>query len=165
MLSYQVEPLTQDLISEMLKRQDDYWDEVAAPFHDFPPDVNWTFYMSAHFNGSLKVISGRENGDLKAIAFVLMTLHPHYACLCASMALLYLVPECRKGREGIRLIRFAEKTAESSGAQMILTHGGVHNSIYKVFEFMKYDDFGRYFVKVLPNGPNGLNPIFKNKGG
>jgi hypothetical protein len=44
---------------------------------------------------------------------------------------------------------------------MIMTHGGVHNKVYEVFEFMKYEDFGRYFVKVLPNGPNGIKPVFK----
>jgi len=59
-LKYCVETLTQDLISEMLKRQDEYWDEVAKPFHSFPPDVNWAFYMKSQELGWLKVVFGRD---------------------------------------------------------------------------------------------------------
>ena len=148
----------------MIERQKEYWNEVAGDFHSFPPDVDWNSYKLVQDNGRLFIICGRdENNCLKATAFIMITPHPHYACICASLPLLYIAPEARKGREGIRLIKLVEKTAESNGAQLLLTHGGVHNRVSKIFEFMKYDDFGRYFIKVLGNGPNGLRPIFKGE--
>ena len=162
MLSYRIEPLTDELKSEMLPMQDEYWKQVAEPFHQFPPDVNWNVYMTTQENGSLKIVCGRnDENQLKAVAFVLITNHPHYACICASLPLLWVAPDARKGREGINLIKVAEGVAQMSGAQMMITHGGIHNNVAKIFEFMKYDDFGRYFVKVLPNGPNGVKPVFK----
>ena len=162
MLTYTAEPLTTALIEETLPMQEAYWREVAGPFHAFPPDVDWLTYGNAQAQGKLRVICGRDPaGILRAGAFVIVAPHPHYACLAASMPLLFVDPEFRKGREGIRLIRTAEQVAGKAGAQMILTHGGVHNGIYRLFEGLQYADFGRYFVKVLPNGPHGLTPVFK----
>jgi len=161
-LNYKLETLDDNLKTEMVERQNEYWDEVAGGFHKFPPDVDWESYKLVQKNGRLVVICGRDkSNNLKAVAFIMITPHPHYACIAASLPLLYIAKESRKGREGIRLIKLIEKTAESCGAQLFMTHGGTHNKVAKLFEFLKYDDYGRYFVKVLPNGINGLNPVFK----
>lgn len=162
MLNYNLETLTDELRAEMIERQNEYWDEVASEFHTFPPDVDWNAYKMVQENGSLQIICGRdENNHLKAVAFIMITPHPHYACICGSLPLVYLAREVRKGREGIRLIKMAEKVAEGCGVQLFMTHGGIHNKVAKLFEFMKYNDFGRYFVKVFANNPKGLKPIFK----
>jgi hypothetical protein len=104
------------------------------------------------------VICGRVNGVLKAGVFIVITPHSHYACIAASLPLLFVDPEYRKGREGLRLVKLAEEEAVKSGAQMMMTHGGVHNGVYKLFEFMEYQDFGRYYVKLI--GDN-KNPVYK----
>jgi hypothetical protein len=120
-------------------------------------------YMAASQAGSLKVITGRDGeGRLGASAFIFTAPHPHYACICASLPLLYVDPAYRNGREGINLIKVVEYIAEQAGAQMLYTHGGIHNGVSKLFEFLKYDDFGRYFVKVLAKG-DSLAPIFKEE--
>lgn len=162
MLDYRVEPLTQELIEEMVPRQREYYEEVAGPFHNFGPDVDWKTYLIAEQTNRLKVICGRnEAKQLHAVAVLVIMPHQHYACICASLPLLFLTPEYRGGREGIRLLRLAESVSLGAGAQMLMTHGGVHNGVYKIFEKMDYQDFGRYFVKVLPN--SDPNPVFKEK--
>lgn len=156
-LLWSVEPLSASLIGEMLPIQKGYWEEVAGPFHQFPPDVDWKTYLLAQETGRLKVICGRSDGALKAGAFVVITPHPHYACIAASLPLLFVDPGYRKGRHGIHLLNLAEKIAAESGAQLMMTHGGVHNGVYRLFEAMKYEDFGRYFVKVIGD----TKPVFK----
>ncbi|HMD21949.1 MAG TPA: GNAT family N-acetyltransferase [Alloacidobacterium sp.] len=159
MLEYNVEELTPELIAETIPIQQGYWEEVAGPFHQFPPDVDWRTYMVAQQRGCLKVLCGRVAGVLKAGAFVVITPHPHYACIAASLPLLFVHPDYRKGREGLRLVRRAEEEAIKAGAQLMMTHGGVHNGVYRLFEAMKYEDFGRYFVKVIGD----TTPVFKVK--
>ena len=162
MLTYTVEPLTPEWIAETRPLQATYWSEVAGPFHDFPPDVNWTTYLSLQAQGGVRLVCGRDDaGTLQAGAVLIIGPHPHYACIAASMPLLFVHPDFRKGGEGLRLLRRAEQVAEESGAQLIMTHGGIHNGVYRIFESRKYADFGRYFVKVLPHGPHGLAPVFK----
>jgi GNAT superfamily N-acetyltransferase len=157
MIEYQVEPLTQALIEETLPIQQGYWEEVAGPFHQFPPDVDWKTYLIAQQTGKLKVLCGRVDGVLKAGAFIVITPHSHYACIAASLPLLFVHPDYRRGREGLRLVKRAEDEAVKAGAQLMMTHGGVHNGVYRLFEAMKYEDFGRYFVKVIGD----TNPVFK----
>jgi GNAT superfamily N-acetyltransferase len=162
-LLWNVEPLTPELIAETVPIQQGYWEEVAGPFHSYPPDVDWKTYLMAQEKGCLKVICGRNvrNGaaELKAGAFIVITPHPHYACIAASLPLLFVAPEYRHGREGLRLVRMAEEEAVKAGAQILMTHGGVHNGVYKLFEFMRYQDFGRYFVKVIGDS----KPVFKEQ--
>jgi GNAT superfamily N-acetyltransferase len=162
MLEFRVEKLTRELISEMLPMQKEYWEDVAAPFHQFPPDVDWDTYLKAQDIGRLIVICARnEAGELKGGAMVIMGPHPHYACIAASLPLLFIEPTYRRGMEGLRLVSMAEREAEKAGAQLMITHGGMHNGVYRLFEVMKYSNFGQYFVKVLPNGPNRIAPVFK----
>lgn len=159
MLEYAVEILTPALIEETIPVQQGYWDEVAGPFHQYPPDVDWKTYLMAQQAGKLKVLAGRADGVLKAGAFIVITPHPHYACIAASLPLLFVDPEYRQGREGLRLVKLAEEEAARAGAQLMMTHGGVHNGVYKLFEHMKYSDAGRYFVKVI----GSTSPVFKEK--
>jgi GNAT superfamily N-acetyltransferase len=164
MLEFKVEPLTRELIDEMFPLQEQYWQDVAAPFHQFPPDVDWETYLKAQALNRLIVITARnETGRLVGGVAVVLGPHPHYACLSASLPLLFLDPKYRGGLDGARLVWRAEKEAEQAGAQLMITHGGMHNGVYRLFEGMKYQDFGRYFVKVLPNGPHGTEPVFKEK--
>src|ERR1700733_9379747 len=149
MLDLEVETLTPALIEETIPHQQQYWEEVAGPFHCFQPDVDWPTYLKAQEIGRLRVIVGRADGALKAGAFVLIGPHPHYACVLASLPLLFVHPDYRKGREGLRLVKRAEEEGAKAGAQLMMTHGGVHNGVYRLFEAMKYEDFGRYFVKVI----------------
>jgi GNAT superfamily N-acetyltransferase len=158
-MNYQVEELTPSLIEEMIPIQQGYWEEVAGPFHQFPPDVDWGTYLIAQQTSRLKVLCGRVDGALKAGAFIVITPHPHYACIAASLPLLFVDPEYRRGREGIRLVKLAEKEAAKAGAQLMMTHGGVHNGVYKLFEHLEYQDFGRYFVKIIGD----TRPVFKGR--
>jgi|GEM_PF-503835 GNAT superfamily N-acetyltransferase len=162
MLDYRVEKLDDRLKEEMLLLADIYWEEVAAPFHDFPPDLDWVFYRALDAAGFLRIVIGRnERGQLKAGVVVVIGPHPHYACIYGTVPLLFLHPDYRKGSEGMRLVRLAERAAEKAGAQLLMTHGGMHNGVYRLFEGMHYQDFGKYYVKVLKEGPNGVKPVFK----
>lgn len=159
MLEYRVEPLTEELIRETIPIQQGYWEEVAGPFHSFPPDVDWKTYRLAQEKGFLKVICGRVDGVLKAGTFIVIAPHSHYACISASLPLLFVHPDYRKGREGLRLVKLAIEEAFNSGAQMMMTHGGVHNDVYRLFEHLGFSDFGRYFVKTIGD----TKPVFKVK--
>jgi hypothetical protein len=166
MLNYNVEKLDDRLIEEMSLMTDLYWNDVAAPFHGFPADPDWVLYKGLEGADRLRVIVGRnDRRQVKAFSVVVLGPHTHYACIQGTVPLLFLHPDYRKGSEGIRLVRLLEKAAEGAGAQIVITHGGMHNGVYRLFEGMHYQDFGRYYVKVKGEGPNGLTAIFKNSGG
>jgi GNAT superfamily N-acetyltransferase len=160
-LEYAVEPLDERLIEEMKTGQERYCEEVAGPFHCFPADPDWRTYRIAQERNMLRVIAARDQGILRGVAVSVIGPHPHYACISASLPLLYVDPEYRRSTAGVALVRMAERESEKAGAQLIMTHGGMHNGVYRLFEAMRYSDFGRYFVKQLPGGPHGAAPVFK----
>jgi GNAT superfamily N-acetyltransferase len=157
MIEYAVEPLDLKLIGEVIPLQQQYWEEVAGPFHNFPPDVDWATYLLAQQTGRLKCLIGRADGVLVAGTFIVIGPHPHYACILASLPLLFARPEYRRGREGLRLVKLAEEESRKAGAQLMMTHGGAHNGVYRLFEFLKYALFGYYYVKVIGD----TKPVFK----
>lgn len=162
MLNYNVEKLDGRLIGEMSLMTDLYMSDVAKPFHDFPADPDWKLYAALEQTGRLRVLVGRNETDqVKAFCVVILGPHAHYACIQGTVPLLFLHPDYRKGAEGMRLVRLAEKAAEIAGAQLFVTHGGMHNGVYRLFEGMHYKDFGKYYVKVLENGPHATRPVFK----
>lgn len=158
MIDLLIEELSQGLIAEMIPMQRQYWEEVAGPFHNFPPDVDWPTYLLAQQTGRLKVICGRADGALKAGAFIVITPHPHYACIAASLPLLFVHPDFRKSRLGFALVKMAEEEAAKAGAQVLFTHGGVHNGVARLFEALHYSDYGRYFFKTIGDNEE---PVFK----
>jgi hypothetical protein len=161
---YKWEPLTKEVEKEMMEMADLYWKDVSAPFHSFPPDPDWPMYEDMQKQNRLRMIIGRDDeGKVKALAIAVTGHHPHYACVTASLPLFFLHPDHRKGMEGIRLLKEIEKLCEASGVQLFSTHGGIHNNVNKIFEFEGFEDFGRYYVKVLRNGPLGTTPVFKRR--
>ncbi len=165
MLDYRIEALDDRLRAEMEHMASLYWQDVAAPFHDFPPDADWALYEGLQGAGRLRVVAGRDaRGRLKAFGVIVIGPHPHYACVYGTVPLVFLHPDFRKGPEGMRLVRICERAAEGAGAQLLMTHGGMHNGVYRLFEGMHYADFGKYYVKVLKNGPNGTSPVYKKDG-
>jgi hypothetical protein len=164
MLNYRGEKLNDNLIEEMSLMTELYMTDVAAPFHAFPADPDWALYKGLQDAGRLRIIVGRnDRRQVKAFAVVVLGPHAHYACIQGTVPLLFLHPDYRCGSEGMRLVRLLEKAAEEAGAQIIVTHGGMHNGVYRLFEGMHYQDFGRYYVKIKANGPNGLKSVFKKK--
>lgn len=159
MLDWNVETLSLELIGEMLPFQDQYWQDVASPFHDYPPDVDWKTYLAAQEKGMLKVIIGRVDGVLKGGCLIVIGPHPHYACISASLPLLFIDPEHRHAHEGVTLVKMAERVSAEAGAQLMMSHGGMHNGVYRLFEYLGYQDFGRYFVKRIAD----TAPVFKER--
>ncbi len=159
MIEYAVETLTPELIKETESAQQGYWKECARPFLNFPVDVDWPTYITAQKMSMLRVIVARESGQMAGAAFEIIAPDPHFACITASLPMLYLKPEHRKGYAGVRLIKLAEQYAVEGGAQELMTHGGIHNDVSRLFENMGYFDWGRYFVKNLKG--SSPYPVFK----
>jgi len=161
-LEFRAEELTSGLISEMSVMQDAYWRETTGDYHFFLPDPDWKTYLMAQRIGNLIIITARDRGNvLRGAAVTVIMPDMHYACISASIPMVFLDPAYRKGFDGVKLIHMAEHEACSRGAQLISTHGGIHTGVYRLFQALDYKNFGMYFTKILPDGPNRMKQIYK----
>lgn len=119
--SFQREALN-DVIGEIGPLLTRHWHEVAH-YHDIPLTPNWAAYAQLQALGALRIYTGRDDGkDRLLIGYSVFTVHQgvHYALSSeADEDLLFVLPEYRKGRFGLKLMQFAERELEAEGVQLI----------------------------------------------
>jgi GNAT superfamily N-acetyltransferase len=149
MLEYKLEPLTPSVIKEMAEHQDKYWQETEAHYRKFPLKMKWHIFLKAQDIGALRMVTIREDAFLKGMGLLVITEDPICDCILASIALIYVVPEYRKGRVGIELAKTLLDEARMSGAQLITAQTCLHNNVHRIFEYLGFTDYGRLLIREV----------------
>lgn len=114
-----------------------HYDELA-PYKDVPLDPDKEFFIKADEAGLVRVYSAREAGVLVGYAVYFVRSDIHYRSVkLAQQDLLFVAPE-RRGRFGIRFIRWCEEQLAAEKVGLIMCHAKVHNDFGAVFERLGY---------------------------
>jgi hypothetical protein len=98
-----------DVIEEAQPLFEKHYLELAKNQDRIALNPDWKRYLAMEQAGSLLIYTARKDGKLIAYAAFFSSPHPHYMDLqLVSNDLLYLHPEHRTGRTGVRLIHFCE---------------------------------------------------------
>lgn len=149
MLEYAVEPLTPAVIEEMAEHQQKYWEETEAHYRKFPLKMKWHIFLKAQDVGALRMVTIRDDAVLKGMGLLIITEDPICDCILASIALIYVVPEYRRGRVGIELAKMLLDEARLSGAQLITAQTCIHNNVQRIFEYLGFTDYGRLLIREV----------------
>lgn len=124
--------------------------EYLAEFpSSFEQEISWETLRAMDALGVLKAVSVRDEGLLVGCCFYTLSLHHHAKnTLVAQELSLYLLPEYRKGRIGIRLLDFIEEAAKEDGAKIMLmtSRGG---NLTPLLKLRRYDQLEVVFAKGL----------------
>jgi len=140
-----------------LELMDEVWpllEEHAKELNIYkcPLEPNVPMYLKAGNSGALAVYIMRDNGKLIGYAAYWICRHPHYNIQVASQDVIYLDMAYRKGRSGIKLIKFSEKKLkEDYKVDVIVQQSKVNKSLDKLFEYMEYDHIESVYAKVVSN--------------
>jgi GNAT superfamily N-acetyltransferase len=93
-----------------------YQDKVAlAPI--------WEQYKQLERKGDFILMCARKDGELVGYAGWFVRMHPHYAgCMIGANDVIYLKPEHRRGRVGLRLITESEYLLKVLGVDRVTWH-------------------------------------------
>jgi len=136
-------------LNELKEVINEHYEELSVT-KEFPLDPDWDAYKSLLDIGRLKFFTCKNDGVLVGYIIFFIAPHLHYkTCLTAFEVIYFLKKEYRKGRVGVRMFQFAEKTLKEQGINRIIYNTKVHSDNSSLFEYLGYKFVDKVFTKLL----------------
>lgn len=114
---------------------------------------DWDAYLKAEEQGRVFVLTARSDGVLIGYNVMLLAAHMHYAeARIAQNDVIYVMPEHRRGKIGIGLIKYFEAAMRGCGFDKIYYHAKPFNDFGKLLERMGYAAVETIHAKNLKGG-------------
>lgn len=84
--------------------------------------LNCELYQAVAQAGGLLFAGAFADGEIVGYCSAFLSRHPHYDCLMCQHDALFLLPQYRVGRAGLRLVQAIEREAARRGAAYIAWH-------------------------------------------
>ena len=115
------EPLTEDLLDEMLPLLQAHYEEIAR-FKDIPLNPDWDFYRAVDTAGMLRIFTMRRpTGHLLGYAVYFVRTNPHYkTSLQATQDILFVHPDWRG--HGLKFLLWCDEQLKGEEVQIVCQH-------------------------------------------
>jgi GNAT superfamily N-acetyltransferase len=108
----------------------------------FPFDPDWRRFERMEADGAVYVLTVRADEQLIGYAVFLLQMHLHYKhTRVAINDAIGLDPDHRRGRVGVRLIRYAELALEALGVKKIYYHYKPGHKLGNLLDQLDYPEF------------------------
>jgi L-amino acid N-acyltransferase YncA len=142
------------------ERMDDVFAEIQpllklhfaeiAHYADIPLDPDYRRYRRMEEAGALRVFTVRVLGALKGYAIFCVAPSLHYqGSLQAVQDILYLDPEEREGRLGLKLIQYADGELKAEGVQVVVQHIKAAHDFSPILKRLGYELQDYLYTKRL----------------
>jgi GNAT superfamily N-acetyltransferase len=139
-----------EVLHELQEHWPAHWNEVATHKDKIPLDPDYVGYQRQHEGGHLHVTTARASGKLAGYVVAIVRPHLHYAhSLSAFYDLYYLAPAYRKGWNGVRLFREAERALKARGVERMFTGTKLSKDASRIFERLGWLETERLYVKWI----------------
>lgn len=130
-----------------------HWEEIAT-WRDIPLDPDVEGYCKLEDAGVLRCYSARVMGELVGYAVFLVGPNPHYRnSIQARADVIFVHPDYRHGRVGLRLIQFADRELAAEGVQVVHHHvKNAHPALGQLLERMGYVATETLYERRLDDG-------------
>jgi GNAT superfamily N-acetyltransferase len=128
-----------DVFTEIQPLLRAHYEEIAH-FQDIPLDPNFARYCAMDEAGVLRIFTARIHDALVGYAIYAVDYALHYeSSLQAIQDVLYLAPEHRNGRLGLRLIEHADVELKAEGVQVVRQHVKAKHDFGRLLERLGYE--------------------------
>ena len=139
--------MVEDDIRPLIQR---HWEDIALNKDKIKLNPDWDAYHTLEQAGVLKIFTAREGDLLVGYFVVIIQYNMHYKDhLFASNDVIFLHPDYRKGRTGIKLIQFAEKCLKEDGVSVLAINTKVHKPFDNLMQFLKFSLVERIYSKYI----------------
>jgi len=127
-----------------------HWDEIALDKEKIKlnPDID-TFQFLEDCD-HLHIITLRDDGKLVGYHASIVRSHLHYKdSLTAYVDMYFVHPDYRKGRVGIDLFKYAEKSLSARGCERVYTGTKLHKDMGVLLSRLGHKETERLYVKYI----------------
>ena len=126
-----------------------HFEEIAANKDVIKLNPDHNSYEEAEENHNLHIVTCRVDGVLVGYHLSFIRFHLHYKdSLTAYTDLFFIHPSYRRGRVGVNLFKYAEKTLWQRGVQRIYMPTKLKLDVGALFERLGFDAIERVYTKV-----------------
>jgi GNAT superfamily N-acetyltransferase len=157
-ITYQEEPFD-TAFEEAQELLEQHWEEIALNKDKIKLAIDVTRYKEIADRGALHIVTVRDAsiqksawdpGKLVGYHVAIINGHLHYKNdLHGFTDIFFVHPDYRKGRIGIDLFRFVEKSLKARGVVKILTAVKMHKDVGLIFERLGWTETERMFSKYI----------------
>lgn len=123
LIECQREAFSRELVAEVAPLLEAHYREIAWMQDKIPLDPDYEKYEAGSANGSIRIFTARQRGELIGYAVFFVMQHLHYKTTKWSMNDVLYVAEGRRGyAAGSKLISFAEEELRADGVKVIALH-------------------------------------------
>lgn len=127
-----------------------HFEEVGTYKDKLKLNINDDEYSRLASNGNLLIITVREGEKIVGYHWSFIRYHSRFKdSLTAITDVFFLHPDYRKGRNGINLFKFVEKTWKELGVKRAITSSKVNHDKSKIFEYLGWDRQEIIYTKYL----------------
>lgn len=146
---YQEEKLGQCL-KEMKPLLEKHWEEIAVNKERIKLNPDYEKYFQLEELGILHIVTARMEGVLIGYFISMITPHIHYKDHAFAMNdILFISPEHRRGRVGIRLFQKAEGFLRGLGVSVIMIGTKTHMPFDPLCKMLGYSNTERTYTKYI----------------
>lgn len=126
-----------------------HWREIAH-YQDIGLDPDWDFYIQAK---TIRVFTARIDGVLIGYGVFFIGPNKHYRqSIQAVQDILFLHPDYRGGRTGMRFIRFCDEQLKADGAQVVYHHVKAAHDFGPLLKSIGYECVDVIYANRLDKG-------------
>lgn len=146
MITFQVENYA-DAIDEVKVYYPMHYDELASN-HEIQLDPDYDAYL--RINHLIHLVTVRDGSKLVGYHLSFVMPHLHYRkSLTATTDIYFLDPAYRKGRAGLDLLKFMEKSLKDIGVERIYMMTKTNLNRGKILERLGYSEKEHIYTKMI----------------
>ena len=149
MIEYKEETYDQ-VIDEIKPLLEDHWEEIALHKDTIKLNPDYKRYQEMFKNGSMKIVTARDDGKLVGYCILMLYHHIHYKDQFMAMDdIFFIAKDYRKGLTGVKLFIKTEEIMKQYGVTKLSMNVKVHQDVGTIFERLGYKETERMFTKMI----------------
>ena len=133
--------------NDMIRLAVDHWHETEMYRHGQQFAPSYDRYVQYERAGCLFMCIARDQGEMVGYSIMYIMPSMHTQKIIASEDTYFLLPSHRKGRNALRLLKFAEDECVKRGAVEVIMTAKLTNNAGRILELRGYTEVAKQYSK------------------